>query len=1187
VIGAARRRRLRTLLTLVCATVALVAWGASPARAAACPEANPTPTSDCGPEFTLPLWGDAAGWTDPSQYSTIQLADINGDGRDELLGRSDAGLEVWEFDTTLGQWRPQVDAQDRPQVMTDFRSPLPSETGPNWNQPQYYSTIQTSDLDGDGSAEVIARFPAGIGIYEYFPPTGTKNVDGGEWRLINGEYLFSDADGYTDPSLYLSIHASSTGRGVLGRLVSQTGSTTVELLNQQDGWVNEAQTPAPDSDDPAHYLNLQSALFVVNGTAKRAVIDQGAGGMLGWARDNLFSGPLHFSLLGARPNPGPFNTVLPCRPECFNSSPSYYETLRFADIDGKPGDEVLGRLSSGLQLWKLSDDATTWNYLTTLTDLQGAAHGPNPPPPGRWGSIRTANIDGKGGDEVLALDGSGLQTWSYSAGSNSWTKLNPTTPLGLSSDPWDTRPEYYSTIQTGDVDGDGRDDVIARGPFGIRTWFYNRRGTGGWESYLPQDTQGSYPQFSGGRAAAFAALTAQAKDHGVIPAGDSSVRDVWTAENAPQSSDLGQLQQGILSLAGCSGLNPGNPPSYKTCTPPAGSSGFNADDWTAVVNEVLAEIYSGQQVLAHFSDLNDLRRDTFIAQGAALPAIGDQLKLAGAAGNQTTFDVREMFSTVLELTGAIAGEVSGPAGAALSVAGTVLGALPSASPTLTSQLDTTYSGLQSKFASSVAEVDKALSVQSQQVRQSYGLLSLLAQLRSRGTWTLDEVGLKSAANEGFALWAYRELLPTLYARYSITSCVPLHPNDPIDCHGPGAGRGVIGGGANFTALGPPPNGSGRELGTPCDAYFNGQYTEYICTYTTLPADLATTVFGAVSPACAYQPGNPNTAWTFGCNLGVSEQNSVSLSGGPPNGWDFSSYSGDPVVSTSARGRATVGAGGRLRLAGRTILPRRFRLGRARVVGERLLYERGRRGELVRGPSGRTLGPVRLSRRGRRGVLKDPPGGSRVRLRLRRLSGRRVAYVLRASRLRVRVPAACHALAASDALATPDVRLHLRLRISDGGHRRRVSLPILWRCVRARHGGITALRTVRPKRLPARRGLRVSVRGPRTVRPGTSATYRLRVRNRRTRPRSRLRSSLWHVLMRATAPSRVSSRPPGVIPARLIIRRIHELRRGRSKTFRLRVRLPQAARGRYCFSAVALADSARPARARRCARVVPR
>ena len=76
-------------------------------------------------------------------------------------------------------------------------------------------------------------------------------------------------------------------------------------------------------------------------------------------------------------------------------------------------------------------------------------------------------------------------------------QLQPSTPLALAGDPWLTHPEYYSTIQTGDVDGDGRDDVIARGPFGIRTWFYNRRGTGGWERYLPD----GYPAFPGASTA--------------------------------------------------------------------------------------------------------------------------------------------------------------------------------------------------------------------------------------------------------------------------------------------------------------------------------------------------------------------------------------------------------------------------------------------------------------------------------------------------------------------------------------------------------------------------------------------------------------------------------------------------------------------------------------------------------------
>jgi hypothetical protein len=344
------------------------------------------------------------------------------------------------------------------------------------------------------------------------------------------------------------------------------------------------------------------------------------------------------------------------------------------------------------------------------------------------------------------------------------------------------------------------------------------------------------------------------------------VRDVWTGENAPATSDLENLRQGIIGFAGCSGTNHDSPP----CTPPAGSSGFSASDWTAVIQETLAEIDMAQQVLAHFSALNDLRRDTFIAQGAALSAIDSQLKLAGAAGNQTTLDVKELYSTVLEIAGSIAGVASGPAGAALSVAGSVLGALPSASPTLTSEFDTTHSGLESKFASAVQEVDKAQAAQSQEVRQSYGLLTLLAQLRSRGTWTLDEVGLKSAANEGFALWAYKELLPTLYARYSITNCVN-NPSTATQCQGPAGGAGRDRRRSQFHRPRAAAEQTAGPDGTPCSGVFNGNYTQYFCTYTTPPSDLATTVFGAVSPTCAYQPGNPNTAWTFGCNLGVSEQ----------------------------------------------------------------------------------------------------------------------------------------------------------------------------------------------------------------------------------------------------------------------------------------------------------------------------
>ena len=182
--------------TALLAAVAFALASSSPAAADGCPSTDDGYTSNCGPTFAVPSWTDAGGWSDPSQYSTIQLADFNGDGRDELLGRSDAGLEIYRFDTTLGQWRPQVDASGVPQLLSEFTSFLPSsESNPaNPNQAKFYSTIQAADIDGQPGEEILARFQDGMHVYQYTPPAGGNGIDGGSWRRFFGG-PFGDAAG--------------------------------------------------------------------------------------------------------------------------------------------------------------------------------------------------------------------------------------------------------------------------------------------------------------------------------------------------------------------------------------------------------------------------------------------------------------------------------------------------------------------------------------------------------------------------------------------------------------------------------------------------------------------------------------------------------------------------------------------------------------------------------------------------------------------------------------------------------------------------------------------------------------------------------------------------------------------------------------------------------------------------------
>ena len=187
------------------ALLVAVAWPAvvpSLAAAAACPSTDQSYTGNCGPMFAVPSWTDAGGWNDPSQYSTIQLADVDGDGKDELIGRSDAGIQIYRFDTTWGQWRPQVDADGVPQLLDDFASFLPSnEWDPrNPNQASIYSTIQAADIDGQPGEEILGRF-CGRHARLQVHPAGRSGVDGGSWRRIGVSALSATATATTCPAL--------------------------------------------------------------------------------------------------------------------------------------------------------------------------------------------------------------------------------------------------------------------------------------------------------------------------------------------------------------------------------------------------------------------------------------------------------------------------------------------------------------------------------------------------------------------------------------------------------------------------------------------------------------------------------------------------------------------------------------------------------------------------------------------------------------------------------------------------------------------------------------------------------------------------------------------------------------------------------------------------------------------------
>ena len=356
--------RLGVCLGLAAATLIALA-APSTAAGQGCPSADTSYTGNCGPTFTVPSWGDAGGWTDPSKYSTIQLGDVNGDGRDELIGRNDAGLEIFRFDTTLGQWRPQVDANGLPQVLEDFASPSPPQesTPCSWHNPSYYMTIQTGDVDGQSGEEIVARFCDGIRTFKYSAPAGGQNIDGGTWKRISTAGPYSDADGYDDPSLYPTIHLAQLRSGdpaiLFAREHSKPGDPSLAFyafdpacLGAPSCWDerNDAISGFSDQEcgQPACYLDLETAdvspwaedqLTDIVGRNKFGLSAFSGDPFVGWTMVGGSAG-VAGSFADVASSDCPFSSSGASGPgsgDCLGSSPSYYETLRGANIDGRAG----------------------------------------------------------------------------------------------------------------------------------------------------------------------------------------------------------------------------------------------------------------------------------------------------------------------------------------------------------------------------------------------------------------------------------------------------------------------------------------------------------------------------------------------------------------------------------------------------------------------------------------------------------------------------------------------------------------------------------------------------------------------------------------------------------------------------------------------------------------------------------
>jgi peptidoglycan/xylan/chitin deacetylase (PgdA/CDA1 family) len=148
-----------------------------------------------GTGFNAPGWwssgadfSDADGWgAHESYYASLRLADVNGDGKADLCGRAIRGI-VCALSTGSSF-----------AAVTDWKTNEYSDSL-NWLPSKYGTTIQFGDLNADGKADVCGRGTAGMVCAL---STGTGFGAASLWTL---PAEFSDQDGFgAAPSRYGSL----------------------------------------------------------------------------------------------------------------------------------------------------------------------------------------------------------------------------------------------------------------------------------------------------------------------------------------------------------------------------------------------------------------------------------------------------------------------------------------------------------------------------------------------------------------------------------------------------------------------------------------------------------------------------------------------------------------------------------------------------------------------------------------------------------------------------------------------------------------------------------------------------------------------------------------------------------------------------------------------------------------------
>jgi len=427
-----------------------------------------------GGTITGPALSDATGWQDRTNYSTIMMGDVTGDGLADVCARANAGIRCWpSTGTGFG------DGIVGPELSDDS----------GWSDPRHYSTLRLADVDGDGTDDLCARAAAGFLC----------------WR--------------------------STGAGF-----EEPWPTLAALSN------------AAGFNRPETYGTLR--MGDVNGDGLMDVCARGSDGARCWLSTGVdfdpdpIAGPAWTDAAGWASHP-------------------YYSTMRLADVNADGRADLCARGASGFEC-RLSTGSGFGDPIVIegLADSHGWGDLSN------YATLRLADIDGDRDLDLCARANRGVVCWPFEDGVFAPSFNGP----ALSDDDGWGASIYYRTIRFADLDGDGDDDLCARASAGLSCWPAEPGGFGarfagpewsndaGWWPLRHHSTI----RFAGPRRAAIVPPPPGTTDAGPPATADAGPGGEWPEDGGGLGADAGAIPTRPLGAGpgdsmdgGCACTSPG------------------------------------------------------------------------------------------------------------------------------------------------------------------------------------------------------------------------------------------------------------------------------------------------------------------------------------------------------------------------------------------------------------------------------------------------------------------------------------------------------------------------------------------------------------------------------------------------------------------------------------------------------